>query len=95
LEIMRKERFGVLLIDVKMPEHDGMYLTREVKKEWPDTPVIVMSGYCTAQTIKEAAEMGAASFIAKPFEPDDLVKTVRQVMQKEKGYGKKEDTRRR
>jgi hypothetical protein len=32
---------------------------------------------------------------AKPFEPDDLVKTVRQVMQKEKGYGKEEDTRHR
>jgi two-component system response regulator HydG len=80
---------------MKMPERDGMYLMREVKKEWPDIPIIVMSGYYTTETIKEAAEMGAATFIAKPFEPDELVKTIRQVMQKEKRHGKKEDPRHR
>jgi DNA-binding NtrC family response regulator len=90
LKTMKNGDFALLLIDVKMPEHDGMYLMQEVKKRWPGTPVIVMSGYYTADTINEAIRMGAATFIAKPFEPEELINTVRQVIEKEERHGKKE-----
>jgi len=90
LKAMKNEDFALLLIDVKMPKHDGMYLMKKIKKQWPDIPMIVMSGYYTAETIKEAIKMGAATFIAKPFEPDELVETVRQVIEKEERRGKKE-----
>ena len=52
-------------------------------------PIIVMSGYSTRDTIREALELGAATFIAKPFTPDELADTVRSVLtlrEKEKGY---------
>jgi len=90
LESMEHEDFALLLIDVKMPGHDGMYLMREVKERWPDIPIIVMSGYDTTETIEEAVEMGAATFIAKPFTPDELLETIRQVIKKEESSGKKE-----
>jgi DNA-binding NtrC family response regulator len=90
LEAMKTEGFDLLLVDVKMPERDGIYLMREVKEKWPDIPIIVMSGYDTAETIAEAAKVGAATFIAKPFTPDELLKTVRQVMEKEESHGKNE-----
>ena len=90
LEAMKNTYFTLLLIDVKMPEQDGMYLMRKVKEQWPDIPVIVMSGYYTTETIKEAAKTGAAAFIAKPFEPDELVETIRQVIKKEERHGEKE-----
>jgi DNA-binding NtrC family response regulator len=80
LEAMKRDVFGLLLIDVKMPERDGMYLIEEVKKRWPAIPLIVMSGYDTQETIEEAARVGAVVFIAKPFTPDELIKTVRQVI---------------
>jgi len=89
IEAMKNDNFTLLLIDVKMPKHDGMYLMEKIKEQWPDIPIIVMSGYYTTETIKEAFEMGAAKFIAKPFEPEELVKTVRQIIKKEKGHGKK------
>ena len=89
IEAMKNDNFALLLIDVKMPKHDGMYLMEKIKEQWPGIPIIVMSGYYTTETIKEAFEMGAAKFIAKPFEPDELVKTVRQIIKKEKGHGKK------
>ena len=89
IEEMKNDNFTLLLIDVKMPKHDGMYLMKKIKEQWPGIPIIVMSGYYTTETIKEAFEMGAAKFIAKPFEPDELVKTVRQIIKKEKGHGKK------
>jgi DNA-binding NtrC family response regulator len=86
MEAMKKKGFGLLLVDIKMPEHDGMYLMREVKKEWPDIPIIVMSGYPTTDTIEEAVKMQAAAFIAKPFTPDELMETIRQVIQKEENH---------
>ena len=95
LEAMKNNGFDLLLIDVKMPKKDGMYLMREVKVQWPDIPIIVMSGYYTTETIQEAMRMGAATFIAKPFEPDELVKMVRQVVEKEEPHGKKEGPRNR
>jgi len=90
IEAMKNDNFALLLIDVKMPKHDGMYLMEKIKEQWPNIPIIVMSGYCTTETIKEAFKMGAANFIAKPFEPDELVKIVRHTIKKEEGYGKKE-----
>ena len=91
LETMKNENFALLLIDVKMPKKDGMYLMGKIKEQWPDIPIVLMSGYYTAETIKEAIKMGAATFIAKPFEPDELVKTVRKIIEKEERHGKKEN----
>jgi DNA-binding NtrC family response regulator len=90
LQTMKREDFALILIDIKMPEHDGMYLMEEVKKQWSGKPIIVMSGYYTADTINEAIRMGAASFIAKPFEPEELITAIKRVMKKEENNGKKE-----
>jgi DNA-binding NtrC family response regulator len=82
LEIIRKYDFDLLLIDVKMPKHDGMFLMREIKKDLPETPIIVMSGYPTPETVSEVLKLGATQFIPKPFRPDELIKTIRPVLQK-------------
>jgi DNA-binding NtrC family response regulator len=82
LEKIKYYEFDLLLIDVKMPKHDGIFLMREIKKNWPDIPIIVMSGYPTPETIADVLKLGATQFIPKPFRPDELVKSVRQVIQK-------------
>ncbi len=75
-----KEHPGLLLIDLKMPVHDGIYLMKELKNRMIDTPVIVMSGYSTGETIQEADAMGACRFLPKPFTPDELLENVHQVL---------------
>jgi len=82
LEKIKSSEFDLLLMDVKMPKHDGIFLMREIKKNWSDIPIIVMSGYPTPETIADVLKLGATQFIPKPFRPDELVKTVRQVIQK-------------
>ena len=69
----------MMLIDVKMPIHDGMYLMRKVREKRPGIPIIVMSGYATSETIKEAEGLGAAVFLPKPFTPDELADTLRSI----------------
>lgn len=51
LEMIRKFDVDLLLNDVKMPKYDGLYLMREIKKELPEVPIIVMSGYPTQETV--------------------------------------------
>jgi DNA-binding NtrC family response regulator len=92
LEAMENNDFAILLIDVKMPEQDGMYLMRKVKEKWPEVPIIVMSGYPTPETIAGGFQLGAAKFIAKPFTPDELFETVQQVLQEEKNHGTKKSS---
>jgi len=82
LEMIKKYEFDLLLIDVKMPKHDGVFLMREIKKVIPDMPIIVMSGYPTPETVSDVLKLGAAQFIPKPFRPDELIKTIRPVLQK-------------
>jgi DNA-binding NtrC family response regulator len=82
LEKIKSSEFDLLLMDVKMPKHDGIFLMREIKKNWPDIPIMVMSGYPTPETIADVLKLGATQFIPKPFRPDELVKSVRQVIQK-------------
>ena len=80
LSFLESQAFELLLIDVKMPVLDGMYLVRQVGKKRPRMPIIVMSGYSTDDTIREALDLGAATFIAKPFTPDELADAVRSVL---------------
>jgi DNA-binding NtrC family response regulator len=82
LEMVKKYEFDLLLIDVKMPKHDGMFLMRELLKVIPDMPIIVMSGYPTPETISDVLKLGATQFIPKPFRPDELIKVIRPVLQK-------------
>jgi DNA-binding NtrC family response regulator len=71
---------ALLLVDVKMPVQDGMYLMRRLLQMGIGIPVIVMSGYSTAETIQEAETLGAVAFVSKPFTPDELTHTVRHVL---------------
>lgn len=82
LEMIKTFEVDLLLIDVKMPKYDGLYLMREIKKELPEVPIIVMSGYPTQETINEVMKLGANQFIPKPFRPDELMRVIRQVLQK-------------
>ena len=82
LEKIKCYGFDLLLMDVKMPKYDGLFLMREIKKNWPDIPIIVMSGYPTPETISNVLKLGATQFIPKPFRPDELINTIRRVIQK-------------
>ena len=82
LEKIKIYDFDLLVMDVKMPIHDGIFLMREIKKNWPDIPIIVMSGYPTPETVADVVRLGAVQFIPKPFKPDEFMKSIREVIRK-------------
>ena len=83
----------LLLVDVKMPVEDGIQLMRRIREMGIRVPAVLMSGYSTEDTVREAEHMGALAFVGKPFTPDELSATIQTVLnriEKEEGYGELE-----
>jgi DNA-binding NtrC family response regulator len=85
LAALDKERFSLLLVDIKMPKRDGLSLMDMLRKRKETIPIVVMSGYSTDKTISEAKQMGANNFISKPFTPEELLTAVQKTIGKEAG----------
>jgi len=67
----------VVLLDVKLPDADGLELLPQIKKRWPDTEVIVLTGHGTVSMAVEAGRGGAYNFLSKPFENEKLLADVK------------------
>ncbi|MBW1780580.1 MAG: sigma-54-dependent Fis family transcriptional regulator [Deltaproteobacteria bacterium] len=73
LDLLSRNYFDLLIIDYKMPGMDGMELLREVKGINPEIDVIMMTAYGTVETAVQAMKAGAADYITKPIELDELL----------------------
>lgn len=82
LEAARGSRFDVILLDMKLPDMEGMEVLRVLKKECPAVPVIIMTGYSTVQNAVEAMKMGALDYLTKPFTDDTLLRAVDEAVRK-------------
>ena len=70
----------VILLDLRMPGLDGMDVLKTIKQRWPESQVVVITGYPTIESAKEAVRMGAFNYIAKPVGPDEVVKAANEAM---------------
>ena len=80
LELCRRLRPDLVLMDVRMPEMDGLTATREIKKEMPAISVLVVSAYESEDYRREAASAGATDYILKDAERRQLLEAVRAAL---------------
>ena len=71
---------NLALVDVRMPDLDGLELLRSIKAEWPDIPVIMLSTYENAPYVKRALADGAAGYLLKEATPEDLSQAINVAM---------------
>jgi DNA-binding NtrC family response regulator len=71
----------VVLLDLGLPDGDGMTLLPQIKKQWPDTEVIMLTGNATFDKAVEATKLGAYHFQAKPFDQKILLLSVERALE--------------
>jgi len=87
--------FDVVIVDLKMPDVDGMQVLRAIKENQPDVEVIVITGYSTISTAVAAMKLGAIDYLPKPFAPDELCVVVDKAMEKRRLIAENRDLRER
>ena len=81
LEMMAEDGFDVVVTDLKMSRLGGMEVLRQVAERFPDTRVVVITGYASVSSAVETMKLGAFDYLPKPFSPDELRSVVGQALE--------------
>jgi len=84
LWVMEQRPADVVLLDLRMPGMDGMSVLKLIKQKWPDTEVVIITGYPSVETAKEAVRLGAFDYLSKPLGPDEVVSVASGAMTQKK-----------
>ena len=80
LELMEKQDFDILIVDVRLPGKSGIQVLREVKEVKPHIKSIVITAYPSAESAVEAMKLGAVDYLIKPVAPDDLERLIQETL---------------
>jgi len=80
IEILKKEKFKLIIIDIVMPEYNGMDLAMKIKKDQPDMKTLTMSGYIEPEPFSEIMNKMETNFLSKPFTPEELLNAVEKTI---------------
>ncbi len=73
LQTMERDPVDVVLLDMRMPGQDGLSVLRTIKQKWPESEVVIITGYPTVDSAKEAVRLGAYDYLSKPMAPQDVI----------------------
>ena len=80
LAALAAESFHLVLLDLKLPDMNGVDILRQGPDNFPDVPVIIITGYPSIKSAVEAIKIGAFDYITKPFEPEVLLAAVEKAL---------------
>jgi DNA-binding response OmpR family regulator len=72
--------YDLILLDMRMPDTNGLDLLPKIKKQQPDVPIVIVTGFASIDTAVEAIQRGAADYVPKPFTPDELASVAARVL---------------
>lgn len=78
-----EEVFDLVISDLRLPDSDGIDLLKWLKSTHPSLPLIMMTSYAEIQTAVQAMKLGAADYIAKPLNPDELLGKIKELVRVE------------
>ncbi len=84
LSILAEKDYDLVFLDFKMPEMSGIEVLEQIKANYPQTMVVLITAYGSIQTAVEAMKLGAHDYLMKPFEPEDLVLLVEKLLNQKK-----------
>jgi two-component system, NtrC family, response regulator AtoC len=87
LRRLLQESYALLLVDVRLPGMSGLEVTREVRKSYPDLPIVVMTAFGSMEIAIEAIREGAFDYTSKPMNLEELKHTVSRALARRRGFG--------
>jgi DNA-binding NtrC family response regulator len=81
VNLLKSQRFDLMISDIRMSPMDGMELFRVARTECPDLPIILLTAYGSVETAIEAMKNGAFDYLTKPFKVDELIITVKRALE--------------
>jgi two-component system response regulator HydG len=84
LELMTKEEFDLVLCDFRLEDTDGREMLKKIKTSYPNTGVIIITGYSDIKLAVELIKMGAFDYISKPLYPDEILNTINKALEAQK-----------
>ena len=78
---IKSNEFDLIITDLRLPDSDGIVLMSEIKLTHPNVPVILMTGYSDVSTAVKAIKNGAADYISKPFNPEEVLLVITGALQ--------------
>ena len=82
LELLQKQEFSILVLDIRLPGKTGIQILKEIKALKPQIKSIVITAYPSAELAVEAMKLGAVDYLIKPVAPDELEKLIRETLLK-------------
>jgi len=82
LKLIDERKYDAVILDLKIPDINGMELIKMIKDKKPQTTIIIITGYSSLDSGIEAMKLGAADYIPKPFTPDELTISLREALHK-------------
>ena len=80
LSAMQARPYDVVLLDLRMPGMDGIGVLKKMKQSWPESEVVIITGYPSVDSAKEAVRLGACDYLSKPLGPDEIVGVAREAI---------------
>lgn len=80
LEALGHQRYDMVFTDIRMPGMDGLDMAARMKKNYPEMPVVIITGYGTQESEKKANDLGLAGFLRKPLSPDTIIENAERVL---------------
>ena len=84
LQAMAERQFDVVLLDLRMPGAHGLEILKTIKERWPASEVVIITGYPTFESARQALRLGACDYLAKPPETDALIEAARGALRRKK-----------
>ena len=82
IDKLAQEHFDLVLLDIKMPKMDGLDVMRQLKRRNIDVPILILTAYQSVELAKEAINLGAHDYLAKPFEREQILSVVQGALSK-------------
>ena len=83
MEILQSYTFSLIIIDIVMPCCNGLNLSEKIEKEYPGSKFLIISGYMEPKPFSEIIIEKKMNFLAKPFTPEELLKSVKSAIIKD------------